>query len=355
VTWLRPELLGEVAFAEITREGRVRQAVFHGLRSDKPAEAIVEEKPKKAARAVAARPSRSNSGNVLEGVTITRPERVVDPTSKLRKIDVVRYYDKAAESLLPWLADRPVSLVRAPDGVAGEQFFQRHASRTGIPGAEQLDPQLDPGHAPLLRIASAKALVGAAQMGALELHTWNAALDDLEKPDRFVLDLDPDPALPWLRMIEATQLTLTLLDELGLTAFLKTSGGKGMHILVPLQRHHGWDEVKDFAHAISRHMARLMPDRFSAVSGPKNRVGKIFIDYLRNSRGASTVCVWSVRARDGLPVSVPISRHELARLKSAHQWTLANVDERLAGADPWADWAKTRQRLSARMRGKLDG
>ncbi|QJP09247.1 DNA ligase D [Pseudomonas multiresinivorans] len=355
VTWLRPELLGEVAFAEITREGRVRQAVFHGLRSDKPAQAIVEEKPNKAGRADAASPSRSNSGNVLEGVTVTHPERVVDPTSKLRKIDVARYYDKAAECLLPWLADRPVSLVRAPDGVAGEQFFQRHASRTGIPGAEQLDPQLDPGHAPLLRIASAKALVGAAQMGALELHTWNAALDDLEKPDRFVLDLDPDPALPWQRMIEATQLTLTLLDELGLTAFLKTSGGKGMHILVPLQRHHGWDEVKDFAHAISRYMARLMPDRFSAVSGPKNRVGKIFIDYLRNSRGASTVCVWSVRAREGLPVSVPISRDELPTLKSANQWTLANVDERLAGSDPWAEWAKTRQRLSAKMRGKLDG
>lgn len=355
VTWLRPELLGEVAFAEITREGRVRQAVFHGLRSDKPAEAIVEEKPKKTARAGATRPSRSSSGNVLEGVTVTHPERVVDPTSKLRKIDVARYYDKAAEYLLPWLADRPVSLVRAPDGVAGEQFFQRHASRTGIPGAEQLDPQLDPGHAPLLRIASAKALVGAAQMGALELHTWNAALDDLEKPDRFVLDLDPDPALPWRRMIEATQLTLTLLDELGLTAFLKTSGGKGMHILVPLQRHHGWDEVKDFAHAISRHMAQLMPDRFSAVSGPKNRVGKIFIDYLRNSRGASTVCVWSVRAREGLPVSVPISRHELPKLKAANQWTLANIDERLAASDPWADWAKTRQRLSAKMRGKLDG
>src|SRR5690606_22804677 len=157
---------------------RVRQAVFHGLRSDKPAEAIVEEKPKKAARAVAARPSRSNSGNVLEGVTITHPERVVDPTSKLRKIDVVRYYDKAAESLLPWLAVRPVCRVRAPDGVAGEQFFQRRASRTGIPGADQRVPQLDPGHAPLLRIAAAKALVGAAQMGALELHTWNAALDD---------------------------------------------------------------------------------------------------------------------------------------------------------------------------------
>ena len=351
VTWLRPELLCEVAFAEITREGLVRQAVFHGLRSDKPAEAIVEEKPKKAARATPApaKSSRSSTGNTLEGVTITHPERVIDPTSKLRKIDVARYYEKAAERLLPWLADRPVSLVRVPDGVGGEQFFQRHASRTEIPGAEQLAPGLDPGRAALLRIATAKGLVGAAQMSALELHTWNAALDDLEKPDRFVLDLDPDPTLPWQRMLEATQLTLTLLDELGLDAFLKTSGGKGMHILVPLQRRHGWDEVKDFAHAISRHMAKLMPDRFSAVSGPKNRVGKIFIDYLRNSRGASTVCVWSVRAREGLPVSVPVSREELPHLKGANQWTIANADERLAGADPWADWASTKQRLTRRM------
>jgi bifunctional non-homologous end joining protein LigD len=353
VTWLRPDLLCEVAFAEMTREGLVRQAVFHGLRSDKPAEAIIEEKPRKAAvGGKTAAPAR-RSGNTLEGVTITHPDRVIDSASGLRKIDVARYYEKAAERLLPWLADRPVSLVRAPDGVGGEQFFQRHASRTAIPGAEQLDGKLDPGHAPLLRIATAKGLVGAAQMGVLELHTWNAAIDDLEKPDRFILDLDPDPSLPWSRMIEATQLTLTLLGELGLRAFLKTSGGKGMHILVPLQRHHDWDEVKDFAHAISRHMAQLMPDRFSAVSGPKNRVGRIFIDYLRNTRGASTVCVWSVRAREGLPVSVPVSREELATLKGANAWSLANIDERLVAADPWADWAKTRQRLTRKMRGQL--
>lgn len=349
VIWLRPDLLCEVAFAEMTREGLVRQAVFQGLRRDKPARAIVEEKPDKAARAASARPAKPPAGNSIEGVTITHPERVVDTASQLRKIDVARYYEKAAERLLPWLADRPVSLLRAPDGVGGEQFFQRHASRTEIPGAEQLEPKLDPGHAPLLRIATARALVGAAQMGALELHTWNAAIDDLEKPDRFILDLDPDPALPWQRMIEATRLTLTLLDELGLAAFLKTSGGKGMHILVPLQRHHGWDQVKDFAQAISRHMARLMPDRFSAVSGPKNRIGRIFIDYLRNTRGASTVCVWSVRAREGLPVSVPVARHELPGLKAANQWTLATIDERLAAADPWADWAKTKQRLTRRM------
>ncbi|MDF3864082.1 DNA ligase D [Pseudomonas denitrificans (nom. rej.)] len=355
VTWVRPELLCEVAFAEITREGLVRQAVFHGLRSDKPVQAIVEEKPKKSAQGARTRSAKGEVANTLQGVTITHPDRVIDPASKLRKIDVAHYYEKAAERLLPWLADRPVSLVRVPDGVGGEQFFQRHASRTEIPGAQSLDPKLDPGHAPLLRIATAKGLVGAAQMSALELHTWNAALDDLEKPDRFILDLDPDPSLPWQKMIEATQLTLTLLDELGLSAYLKTSGGKGMHILVPLQRRHSWDEVKDFAHAISRHMANLMPDRFSAVSGPKNRVGKIFIDYLRNTRGASTVCVWSVRAREGLPVSVPVSRDELAKLKAANQWTIANVDERLAAADPWAGWADIKQRLTRRMIEQLEG
>lgn len=355
VTWLRPSLLCEVAFAEMTREGLVRQAVFQGVRSDKPVQAIVEEKPKKAAQAAEKKTAKGTPGNTLQGVTITHPDRVIDPASQLRKIDVAHYYEKAAERLLPWLADRPVSLVRVPDGVGGEQFFQRHASRTEIPGAQPLDPKLDPGHAPLLRIATARGLVGAAQMSALELHTWNATLDDLEKPDRFVLDLDPDPSLPWQRMIEATQLALTLLDELGLSAYLKTSGGKGMHILVPLQRRHSWDEVKDFAHAISRHMAKLMPDRFSAVSGPKNRVGKIFIDYLRNTRGASTVCVWSVRAREGLPVSVPVRRDELATLKAANQWTVANIDERLAAADPWAGWANTRQRLTRRMIEQLEG
>ncbi|MBD9579102.1 DNA ligase D [Pseudomonas sp. BGr12] len=355
VTWLRPALLCEVAFAEMTREGLVRQAVFQGLRSDKPVQAIVEEKPRQAAQGADTKTAKGTPGNTLQGVTITHPDRVIDPASQLRKIDVAHYYEKAAERLLPWLADRPVSLVRVPDGVGGEQFFQRHASRTEIPGAQPLDPKLDPGHAPLLRIATARGLVGAAQMSALELHTWNATLDDLEKPDRFVLDLDPDPSLPWQRMIEATQLTLTLLDELGLPAYLKTSGGKGMHILVPLQRRHSWDEVKDFAHAISRHLAKLMPDRFSAVSGPKNRVGKIFIDYLRNTRGASTVCVWSVRAREGLPVSVPVRRDELATLKAANQWTIANVDERLVAADPWAGWANTRQRLTRRMIDQLEG
>ena len=346
-TWLKPTLLCEVAFAEITQEGRVRQAVFQGLRTDKPAQQIVAERPAPVKKA-----SRGSHGAEVAGVVITHPGRVIDTRSGLTKLDLAEYYAQAAERILPWLADRPVSLLRAPEGVGGEQFFQRHASRATLPGVEQLPAELDPGHAPLLRITSAKALAGVAQMGVVELHTWNASLDDLERPDRFVLDLDPDPALPWQRMIEATQLTLALLDELGLKAFLKTSGGKGMHVLVPLQRSHGWDEVKDFAHGISRHMAQLLPDRFSAVSGPKNRVGKIFIDYLRNSRGASTVCAWSVRAREGLPVSVPVAREELETLPGANAWTLTNVEERLVlqgDDDPWQGWRRVRQRLTQRM------
>ncbi|SFD03583.1 bifunctional non-homologous end joining protein LigD [Pseudomonas citronellolis] len=291
-------------------------------------------------------------GERVAGIVITHPERVIDAASGLRKLDLARYYERAAERILPWLDDRPVSLLRAPDGVGGEVFFQRHAPHTEMAGVEQLDPGLDPGHAPLLRIASARALAGAAQMGVVELHTWNARVDDLEHPDRFVLDLDPDPSLPWARMIEATRRILALLEELELASFLKTSGGKGMHILVPLERRHGWEEVRDFTHAITRHMAQRMPERFSAVSGPKNRVGRIFVDYLRNSRGASTVCAWSVRAREGLPVSVPVAPEELERLRGANAWTLQNIDERLAlrdGDDPWATWGDVRQRLTQRM------
>jgi len=192
-------------------------------------------------------------------------------------------------------------------------------------------------------------------MSTVELHTWNATSANFDKPDRFVLDLDPDPALPWKRMIEATELTLSVLDELGLKAFLKTSGGKGIHVVVPLTRKLGWDEVKDFSHAIVSHMARLLPERFSAVSGPKNRVGRIFIDYLRNGLGATTICAYAVRTREGLPVSMPIFRQEVAELKGGNQWNLHNALERLAevGDEPWADLRKTRQAITAEMRRRV--
>jgi bifunctional non-homologous end joining protein LigD len=354
--WLKPELMCEVAYAEMTRQGVVRHSVFHGLRTDKPAEAITHERAKPVAS-----PAKSGAGRQADPVgsgriKISNPERVIDPSSGITKIELARFYAQIAPWVLPQLHNRPLALVRAPEGISGELFFQKHADKLAIPHITQLDPALDPKHGALLVIDSAEALVGAAQMGTIELHCWNAVAPDLEHPDRFVLDLDPDPALPWKRMIEATQLTQTLLDEIGLASFLKTSGGKGLHIVVPLDRVHDWTEVKSFSQAIAKYLAKLLPSHFSAVSGPKNRVGRIFIDYLRNSRGASTVAPYSVRAREGLPVSVPIHREELADLKGANLWTVRNLLERLhelGDDDPWASIDKTRQRLSNEIRERL--
>lgn len=407
VHWLKPALLAEVAFAEMTKEGSVRHAVFHGLRNDKPAEDITEERPiavnaetdkktaasKPAAKAkktaaekpaaaskekpaaapkekpaaaskekpaaaakqtsAKAAPAPSQLGLGGGKVRITHPDRVIDASSGTTKLQLAEYYASVAEWILPELKDRPVALVRAPDGIAGELFFQKNAERLAIPGITTLGKEVT-GH-PVMMINNPEALIGAVQMSTVELHTWNATSPKLDMPDRFVLDLDPDPALPWKSMVEATQLTLTVLDELGLKAFLKTSGGKGIHIMVPLTRKAGWDEVKDFSHAIVSHMAKLLPDRISAVSGPKNRVGRIFIDYLRNGLGATTICAYAARTREGLPVSVPIYREEVAELKGGNQWNVHNAHERLAeiGDEPWADWKKSKQTITAEMRRRV--
>jgi bifunctional non-homologous end joining protein LigD len=338
VQWVKPQRVGEVEFAEWTRDGRVRHASFIALRSDKPPREIVHE------QAASASPSE------VAGVRITHPERLVDAKSGTQKWQVAQFYADIGDWILPHLRHRPVSLLRAPEGVGGEQFFQKHAERLAIPNISHLPAELDPGHARLMAIDSLQALVGAVQMGTLELHTWGATQEAIETPDLFVLDLDPDPALPWKSMLEATHLVLSVLDELALDAYLKTSGGKGMHLIVPLARKEGWDTVKAFAKAIAQFMTHQLPERFSATMGPKNRIGKIFIDYLRNARGASTVAPYSVRAREGLPVSVPISRDELDGLRNAQQWTVVNLQERLLElkADPW-DGLVHRQRISAKM------
>ncbi|PBJ12506.1 putative DNA ligase-like protein [Pseudomonas ogarae] len=358
VHWLEPTLLAEVAFAEMTKEGSVRHAVFHGLRDDKPAKDITQELAKPVKKTTAAKKTRAKSEpdvvSPMDGkVRITHPERVIDASSGTTKLQLAEYYASVAEFILPELADRPVALVRAPDGIAGELFFQKNAERLAIPGITSLDKELT--GQPVMIINNAEALIGAVQMSTVELHTWNATSVDLDKPDRFVLDLDPDPALPWKSMVEATQLTLSVLDELGLKAFLKTSGGKGIHVVVPLTRKLGWDEVKGFSHAIVNHMAKLLPDRFSAVSGPKNRVGRIFIDYLRNGLGATTICAYAARTREGLPVSVPIFREEVAELKGANLWNVRNVHERLAevGHEPWVGLKTTRQSITAEMRRRI--
>jgi len=355
VHWIEPQLVAEAEFAEWTREQVVRQAAFIALRSDKPASEIVRERPQ-TSKAVEPRsrstPAHSgkSAAHSVAGVKITHPERVIDQQSGTSKLQLAQFYASIDQQILPHLRGRPVSLLRAPEGVEGEQFFQKHAEHLAIPHIRHLDPALDPGHARLMEIDSTSALIGAVQMGTIELHTWGATHDQIETPDLFVLDLDPDPALPWKSMLEATQLTLSVLDELGLQAFLKTSGGKGMHLIVPLARKADWETVKGFAKAVAQFMAQQLPERITATMGPKNRVGKIFVDYLRNTRGASTVAAYSVRARPGLPVSVPIARDELGDVRHAQQWNVANLSQRLEALteDPWHGYAH-RQRITAKM------
>lgn len=292
---------------------------------------------------------------IVAGVRISHPDRVIDGTTGFRKIDLAHYFEWIAPWMLPHLKDRPLALVRAPDGIEGEQFFQKHTtSRLEIPHVTQHEG-LDPGHPPLLTIESVEGLVGAAQMGTVELHTWNALASDIEKPNRIVFDLDPDPKLGWDRMIEAALLTRSLLDELGLESWCKTSGGKGFHVVVPLMKHAGWGDVKAFAQAAAQYMAATLPDRFSAKMGAQNRRDRIFVDYLRNNRGSSTVVAYSPRARVGMGVSVPLGWDEVEHTTGGAQWTIANVHERLDAlhADPWDGYARAGQRITGEMRKRL--
>ena len=345
VHWVVPDLLAEVAFAGWTADERVRQAVFRGLREDKPARAVVREhaQPAPRRRAAASAPAPKTGSapaqGPLEVPPITHPDRVIDPSTGLTKLDLARHCALVAPLMMPHLADRPVAVMRAPAGVKGELFFQKHADVAQMPGLRALDPALDPGHEPLMTVTRPEGLVSAAQMNVVEFHTWNARQDRLERPDRLVFDIDPGEGVPWARVQEAALLLRAFLDELGLPAFLKTSGGKGLHVVVPIKRLHDWDTVKDFARAVVQHMARTLGDRFVAKSGARNRVGKIFIDYLRNGRGATTVCAWSARARPGMGVSVPVHWNELEQLTSGAHWTVRNLEERLrVGNAPWAGY-----------------
>ncbi|MEO8005928.1 MAG: DNA ligase D [Betaproteobacteria bacterium] len=371
VHWIKPQLVAEISFAEWTSDGIVRHAVFHGLRTDKPAKDVGVEAPlavkdakivnKVKAKPRTKAPARKASETKPEArldevaqVRITHPERIIDKDSGSTKLDLARYYEAIAPWILPQLADRPVALLRGPDGAQGELFFQKHAEHMKIPGIRLLDRKYDSGHPALMAIDSVKALVGTVQMGAIELHTWNGTTKAIENPDRMIFDLDPDPALKWKTMVEAARLTRSLLQELGLESNVKTSGGKGLHVVVPLAQRNDWDEVIAFSQAVARHLADTLPDRFSAKMGANNRVKKIFVDYLRNRRGASTVSAYSARARPGLPVSVPVAWEELDELKSAARWNIVSLPSRLKGLkkDAWATGAKP-QRLTAAMKKKL--
>src|SRR5690606_9977810 len=224
--------------------------------------------------------------------------------------------------------------------------FPKQADEGTLAGLRRLPRSLDPDHQPLLVVPSAEGLLSAAQMNVVELHTWNATRHALEQPDRLIFDLDPGEGVSWKQVVESAQLMRTLLEELELKSFLKTSGGKGLHIVLPLKPALGWEETKEFSAQVVRHMARVLPQRFVAKSGPSNRVGRIFADFLRNNRGATTVAAWSARARPGMGISVPLRWDELPKLAQRPEWNVVEYGDRLRiGNAPWKDYERSRQTL----------
>ena len=364
--WVKPVLLAEVSFAQWTDTGRIRHAVFHGLRTDKPAKSIVRETSMPIKKATAENDKRRSSARAKPGqgteehpatqstlgaLKVSHPDRVIDKASGTKKIDLVRYYALIGPLMMEHLKGRPVSIVRAPQGIKGPLFFQKHLETNTMAGVRQLSPELDPGHDPLMEIASPKGLPGAAQMNVIEFHTWNAIKTAISKPDRMTFDLDPGEGVEWPAVQEAALVIRSFLNQLEVVPFVKTSGGKGLHIVVPLQRRYDWDTVKDFSQAIVLHLAKTLPGRFTAKSGPKNRVGKIFIDYLRNGFGATTVAAWSARARPGMGISVPVAWDEVSKLHASAQWHIGNIHERLdVGNEPWSEYADSAKTLSAAMK-----
>jgi len=384
--WVEPRLVAEVSFGEWTPDGRVRHSVFHGLRDDKDAGAIGREQavaPAAAARKTAttatsvggkrgatkttsaktaaaksaraastpAKAAKRGGDANVEGIRISHPDRVVDATTGITKLEIVNYYLDVAKLILPHLVKRPVSLVRAPAGLAGQLVFQRHAGALKIPELREVAAAFSPDHEPMVEVDSFTALIGAAQANVIEFHTWNATTKDAAHPDRIVFDLDPGEGVAWKAMQEGAELMRSLLEQIGLASFLKTSGGKGLHVVVPIAPKDDWDAVRELAKRTVEHMAATLPERFVAKSGAKNRVGRIFVDYLRNGFGATTACAWSARARPGLGISVPCAWDELGAITSGAHWTIRNAHERIEErGEPWRGYAQTRQSAAKAMK-----
>ncbi|MEP7010288.1 MAG: DNA ligase D [Acidobacteriota bacterium] len=394
VTWVDPKLVAEVAFTEWTDDGRMRHPSFQGLREDKTAAEVKREvespvptpgnaakkapaKPaaktaeKPAAKSVAKPPAAKTPGAKapakktapapkpapvlakgdadVAGVRLSHPDRVLYPEQGVTKLDLARYYQAVEEWILPHVAKRPLTLVRCPEGRKKACFYQKHF-RDGMPSSIRSVPIHEEGGAkePYLYVDDLAGLVGLVQFGVLELHGWGALIDDVERPDRLVFDLDPDPAVAWAQVVETAELVRGGLSDLGLETFVQTTGGKGLHVVAPLQRGRPWAEVKDFAQAFAERLVGIAPDRFVSKASKAARTGKIFTDWLRNARGATAIAPYSSRAREGATVATPLRWNELKKV-SPGDFTVATVPGRLAKLkkDPWEGFWKTRQTIRA--------
>jgi len=353
--WVKPKLVAQVRFATWTADNLVRQAAFLGLREDKPAAEVVREeasvapRPKASHRAgaaaVAAKTAAAKGG---APVRLTHPDKVLDPESKLTKQQLADYYWAVADRMLPHIADRPLSLVRCPEGASKPCFFQKHVSQMLPPGVGGVDvPNKKTGVAEAyITLNTAEALAGLAQMGVLEVHPWGSKNDDLEHPDRLIFDLDPDESLPWSTVCEAAGDVRKRLKKAGLESFLKTTGGKGLHIVAPIVPELGWTQLKELAHKFVDAMAADNPKLYLTKMTKSARVGKIYLDYLRNERGATAVAPYSPRARLGGHVSLPLPWSAL-KLTERPVFAVHDFEEwrsRLR-SDPWKGMLTLRQSI----------
>lgn len=329
VVWVKPELVAEVEFRAWTADGILRHAAFRGLREDKPAQEITRETPVGTKEPAAARPQ----------VRLTHPDRIYWPDAGVTKQDLADWYAEAWPRMAPHLVNRPVALLRCPGGTGGQCFFQKHAWKGQSREILTFQDPLDEDDDPLVAVDGLPGLTGLVQGGALEIHSWQSTLDDLEHPDQIVMDLDPGEGVEWKAIIACAREVRARLEAAGLAAFVKTSGGKGLHVVAPLVPRAGWDEVKAFAGKFAKEMADDNPEAYVATISKAKRPGKILVDYLRNGRNNTAVAPYSSRARAGAPVSMPLSWDDLGPKIGPAHFTVRNAADHLRDApDPWSDF-----------------
>jgi len=342
IAWLEPELVAEIQFAEWTDENLLRQASFKGLREDKDPRSVVREAAESETEEEIMQATRE--GVVVEGVKITNPGKVVFENPTVTKEDVVRYYQRVSARMLPYVSRRVLSIVRCPKGVSEACFYKKHPG-PGSGGAVTVAiPKSEGEIEDYFYIEGAAGLISEAQMGTLEFHIWGSRVETLEQPDMMVFDLDPDEGMDLNTVRAGVRDLKSILDELSLTSYLKTSGGKGYHAVVPLEPSASWDAFHDFARRVAEVMEQKWPDCYTSNVRKVNRKGRIFIDWIRNGRGATSVAPYSIRARKGAKVSMPIRWDELDQI-APDGIAMRDALARIQGADPWEGFFQTRQFL----------
>jgi bifunctional non-homologous end joining protein LigD len=366
--WVKPVLVGEIAFTEWTRDGTLRHPSFQGLRLDKKPRDVVREQPSAppagtstkapsgSSSPVTTKRARSSSHETtIAGVAISNPDKALFPELPLAKRELADYYARIAPLMLPHVRQRPLSLVRCPNGWSAKCFFQKHAKADVPDWIARVEVQDSDGPAEYMMANDARSLVTLAQMGVIEIHPWGSREGKLEHPDRLILDLDPDDKLGWNEVRTAALLARTLLEDLGLEAFLKTTGGKGLHVVVPIAPTMHWDVAKDFVRDLALVLVHTFPDRFTAAASKSARPGKIFVDYLRNAHGATAIAPYGVRARVNAPVAAPIEWSALDGEDDLRfdAFSVRSLEALLERPDPWARMPKVRQTVTAAMRKRV--